>query len=184
MGTYLAPIYNKLWDLRRRSQVRLPDPQFRKFIRLMLEDPFLFAINIFDTADPVGGTLGNPLAVGGVAESRFTCPEDFWWYGTTASYSVGSAASPPFSFQLFSTMNTPASSAAGSAGQSGALFQQNPIVQGNMFGTGQEPFYLKAPKLFRQNTEVMCTVQNLQAAVNTIQIVMLGYIGTPAGGLS
>lgn len=181
MGTHLAPIYNKLWKFRRQNQVRLPDPEFRKFIHLMLQDPFIFMINIFDTADPVGGTQGVALAAQTVAESRFTCPEDFWWFGTAASYTVGSAANPPFSFQLFSAANVAGSS---NTTQSGNLFQQNPINAPNFFGTGQEPFYLKAPKLFRQNTEVMCTVQNLQNAANTIQIVLLGCIGEPAGGLT
>jgi hypothetical protein len=182
MSTYAAPIYSKLWRFRRHnSGVRLPDPELRKFINLMLKDPFPFNINIFDTNDQTGGTLGLPLGALMSAEGRFTCTEDFWWYGLTASFTAGSAtdpANPPFAFQLFHTTNV------GQQDQAGLLHQQKPVTHNLFLGTAQHPMYLKSPKLFRQNTEVMCGVQNLQAVNNTIQVMMLGYIGEPAGGLT
>jgi hypothetical protein len=181
MATYAAPIYNNLWRYRRRNSTRLPDPELRKFVNLMLKDPFPLAINIFDTNDQTGGTLGLPLGALLSAEGRFTCTEDFWWYGLTASFTVGSATDPgnaPFAFQLFHTTNV------GQADQAGSLHQQKPVVNNLFFGTAQRQLFLKSPKLFRQNTEVMCGVQNLQNANNTIQILMLGYIGEPCGGLT
>lgn len=181
MSTFEAPIYSKLWRLRRHNSTRLPDPELRKYIRLMLKDPFPFNINIFDTNDQTGGTLGLPLGPFLSAEGRFTCTEDVWWYGLTASFTAGSPTDPanaPFAFQLFHTTDV------GQADQAGQLHQQKPAVNNIFFGTAQRPFYLKSPKYFRQNTEVMCGVHNLQNANNTIQVVMLCYIGEPAGGLS
>jgi hypothetical protein len=178
--SHLAPIYDKLWHRRRWNSTRLPDPELRKFINLMLKDPFPFAINIFDTNDPTGGTLGLPLGAFLSAESRFTCTEDFWWYASVASFTAGSATdpgNPPFSWQLFATQGT------GETKQVGPL-QQNPITSNLVFGTAQRQMFLKSPKYFPQGTEVICGVQNGQNANNTIQILMLGYIGEPCGGLT
>jgi hypothetical protein len=173
-----APIYSALWTERRKIPPRLPDPEYRKFINLLLQDPFPFNIPIFDTADNelqlAGGVLG-PLAS---AENRIILAEDWWWYGSTASFSAGSATSSPFSFQLYHTINY------GMENEVGYQHQQKPVSAVNFFGTAQDPCYLKAPKLFRQNTEIICKVSNDQNANNAIQVVMLGYLGEPAGGIS
>lgn len=172
-----APNYSPLWTERRKIQVRLPDPEQRRFLNLMLKDPFFFGIPIFDTGDSelqlAGGALGAFLS----AENRFTCAEDFWWFGTVASFSVGSAVNSPFSFQLFHTFNV------GRENEAGYQHQQKPINAENFFGTAQKPFYLTAPKLFRRDTEVICKVSNSQNANNVIQLALLGYLGEPVGGL-
>jgi hypothetical protein len=168
MATRLAPIYHALFEQRRKVQVRLPDPEQVKYIRLMLTDPFIFAVNIFDK------TLGALLS----DEDRFTTAEDFWWVGTTTSFSAGGPTSPPFAVQFFHSVNV------GQADEFGQLHMQKPVNSQNFFGTAQQPAYLKVPKLFRKNTEIICGVQNLQNAANIIQVVMLGYMGEPVGGLT
>jgi hypothetical protein len=173
-----APIYSPLWTERRKIHNRLGDPEHRKFVNLLLQDPFPNNIPIFDTADNelqlTGGVLG-PLQS---LENRIMLAEDWWWFGTTASFTAGSATSSPFSFQLFHTINY------GEENEAGFKHQQKAVSEGNCFGTGQRPFYLKVPKLYRKNTELLCKVSNDQNANNGIQIVLLGYLGEPVGGLT
>jgi hypothetical protein len=173
-----APIYSPLWSERRKVPVRLPDPEHRKFLNLMLKDPFPQFIPIFDTADNELQLAGGALGALASLENRIILAEDFWWFATVASFSAGSATSSPFSFQLYHTVNY------GTENEIGYQHQQKPVSQQNFFGTAQKPFYLKSPKIFRRDTEIICKVSNDQNAANVIQIVLLGYLGEPAGGIT
>ncbi|TMI88311.1 MAG: hypothetical protein E6H00_12830 [Bacillati bacterium ANGP1] len=184
MGTRGAPIFSPAWEHRRKLQVRLPEPDVTKFIGLMLADPFPFFINIFDTAEQfaeIGATSGvfgsTGIAALASAEQRANVPEDFWLVALLASFSAG-AVGTSFSFQLYHTRG------AGETDEQGFTHQQSPIISGNMCGTAQKPLYLRVPKLLPRNTEISCTVQNLQNAFNQIQVCLLGYLGEPAGGLT
>lgn len=176
-----APIYHALWTERRRnSAVRLPDPELRKFINLRLLDPTPFFINIFDTGDNELQLAGGALGALQQAENRIVLAEDFWWFGTVASFSQGSQTNSPFTFQLFDITDF-------GGGQENAVpnrHMKKPINAELSFGTAQKPFYLKSPKLFKRNTEVICGVSNNQAVANVIQLVFLGYIGEPVGGIT
>jgi hypothetical protein len=177
-----APIYSPLWSIRRMAHpsVRLPDPEHRKWINLLLLDPVPFFINIFDTNDNELQLAGSALGAFQSLENRFTLAEDFWWFGTVASFSQGSQTNSPFTFQLFDVANYGGSAENAAASR----HQKKPINAENFFGTAQKPFYLTTPKLFRKDTEVICAVSNSQAVANIIQIVMLGYQGEPNGGLT
>jgi len=184
MSTLAAPIFNRQWAHRRKIQVRLPDPKEVALIRMMLGDPFPFFVNLFDTVDQfneIGSASGifssTGIAAFAQADGRATLPEDFWLVGFTASFSAG-AAGTSFSWQLYHTRGV------GEQDEAGFIHQQSPILGGNMLGTGQKPLYLGVPKLIPRNTEMTCTVQNLQAVANQIQIVLHGYMGEPAGGLT
>jgi hypothetical protein len=184
MSTIAAPIFNRKWEQRRKVQVRIPDPWEMIILRQMLQDPFPFFINIFDTAENFAsiGTQTGVYSSSGIAallsdEGRATLPEDWWMCGLFASFSAG-AAGTAFSFQLQQT------SGLGTENEATYAHQQSPIIGGNMCGTAQKPLWLKAPKLMPKNTELACTVQNLQSVANQIQVVLMGYLGEPAGGLT
>jgi hypothetical protein len=184
MSTIGAPIYSPRWEHRRKLQVRLPEPDVIAQLRMLLADPFIFAINIFDTAEQFAeiGSSSGIFAAAGIgallsAEGRANVPEDFWFCALVASFSAG-APGTAFAFQLYHTKGV------GTEDEQGFIHQQSPILGGNMCGTAQKPLYLRVPKLLPKNTEITCTVQNLQSVSNIIQISMLGYIGEPAGGLS
>jgi hypothetical protein len=174
-----APIYHRRWEQRRWVPERLPDPEHRKWIGLLLQDPFPFNIPIFDTSDNELQLPNNALQPMASLENRIILAEDWWWYGVTASFTPPTGGSvSSFSWQLYHTVNY------GTENEVGYQHQQKPVSNGNFFGTGQKPFYLKVPKLFRRNTELICKVSNDSTSNNIIQIVMLGYLGEPAGGLS
>lgn len=185
MSTLCAPIFNAKWEHRRKLQVRLPDPREMALVRQMLQDPFPFFVNIFDSLEQFNevGTLSGVFASNGMAafaqaEGRATLPEDFWLVAITSSFSLGTGATS-FSWQLYHTRGV------GEADEQGFTHQQSPMLAGVMTGTGQKPMYLSVPKYIPRNTEVTCTVQNLQASGNNqIQVVLHGYLGEPAGGLT
>jgi len=184
LSTRCAPIFSPAWEQRRKLQVRLPEPGITKFIGLMLADPFPFFINIFDTAEQfaeIGSASGifSSTGIAGFAsaEQRANVPEHFWFCALVASFSAG-AVGTSFAFQLYHTRG------GGEADEQGYIHQQSPIIGGNMCGTAQKPLYLRVPKFLPRNTEIACTLQNLQAGVNQIQVCMLGYLGEPAGGLT
>jgi hypothetical protein len=184
VSTIGAPIFNQKWEQRRKLQVRLPEPDVLAQLRMLLADPFIFAINIFDTAEQFAeiGSSSGVFSAAGIAsllsaEGRANVPEDFWFCALVASFSAG-AAGTSFAFQLYHTQGV------GTEDEQGFIHQQSPILGGNMCGTAQKPLYLRVPKLLPRNTEITCTVQNLQQVANQIQIAMLGYIGEPAGGLT
>jgi len=181
---FTAPPFSPRWEQRRKVQVRLPEPNGVEMIRELLQDPFPFFINIFDTAEQFAeiGSLSGVFSSSGIvalgsAEQRANVPEDFWLVAIVASFSQG-AAGTSFSWQLYHTKGV------GEADEQGSTHQQSPILGGNMCGTAQKPLYLQTPKLLPRNTEITCTVQNLQNAANQIQICLIGYLGDPAGGLT
>jgi hypothetical protein len=174
-----APIYSNRWTERRKVFNRLPDPEHRKFINLMLQDPFPQNIPIFDTSDNELQLPLNALAPFQSLENRIILAEDWWWYGTTASFTPPTGGSTSaFSWQFYHTVNY------GQENEVGYQHQQKAVSNPNFFCTGQRPFYLKVPKLFRRNTELICKVSNDSSSNEVIQIVLLGYLGEPAGGLS
>lgn len=184
MSTVGAPVFNRLWEQRRKVQVRLPDPRELALIRQMLADPFPFFLNLFDTVDQFNevGTASGIFSSSGIAafaqaDGRATLPEDWWLVAISASFSAG-AGGTAFSWQLYHTRGV------GETDEQGFTHQQSPILGGNMCGTGQKPLYLQVPKFIPRNTEMTCTVQNLQAVANQLQIVLHGYLGEPAGGLT
>jgi len=179
-----APPFSPRWEQRRKVQVRLPEPNGVEMIRQMLQDPFPFFINIFDTAEQfaeIGAASGVFSATGITAllsaEQRANVPEDFWLVALLASFSAG-AVGTSFAFQLYHTRGV------GTDDEQGFVHMQSPIIGGNCCGTAQKPLYLQTPKYLPKNTEITCTVQNLQNAVNQIQVVLFGYLGEPAGGLT
>lgn len=184
MSTIGAPIFSQRWEHRRKVQVRLPDPEEIRMLRQLLQDPFLFAISIFDTAEQFAeiGSASGVFSASGIAallqaEGRANVPEDFWLCALIASFSAG-AVNNSFAFQLYHTKGV------GTDDEQGFIHQQSPIIGGNICGTAQKPLYLRAPKFLPANTEITCAVQNLQAVANQIQIILLGYLGEPAGGLT
>jgi hypothetical protein len=176
-----------MWEQRRKLQVRLPEPAERKFISLMLQDPFPFFISIFDSVEQfneIGGASGifssSGLAGFASAEQRATLPEDYWLVGFDASFVFSVPGNPgqAFSFQLYHTRGL------GEVDEQGFIHQQSPIININMFGTAKQPLYLRVPKFLPKNTELACTVQNLSVNFNQIQVTLIGYLGEPAGGLT
>lgn len=184
MSTRGAPIFSPHFVFRRKNIVRLPEPRDVALIRQMLQDPFPFFINIFDTAEQFAeiGAASGVFSAAGIgalltAEQRANVPEDFWMTGIVASFSAG-AAGTSFAFQLYHTRGV------GQTDEQGFIHQQSPILGGNMCGTAQKPMFLRVPKFLPRNTEITCNVQNLQNAANQIQICLLGYLGEPLGGLT
>jgi len=190
MSTRGAPIFSTQFAHRRKNIIRLPEPKSVAIIRQMLQDPFPFFINIFDTAEQfaeIGAASGifsaSGIAALASAEQRANVPEDFWLVALIASSVVvgggGGGPDPPnFAFQLYHTRNV------GESDEQGFIHQQSPILGENMCGTAQNPLFLMEPKFLPRNTEISCSVQNLQNADNAIQICLMGYLGEPAGGLT
>jgi len=184
MSTRGAPLFSTQFAHRRKNIIRLPEPKSIAIIRQMLQDPFPFFINIFDTAEQfaeIGAASGifsaSGIAALASAEQRANVPEDFWVVALLASFSAG-AAGTSFAFQLYHTRNV------GQSDEQGYIHQQSPIVGGNICGSAQKALYLREPKLLPKNTEISCSVQNLQGAANQIQICLMGYLGEPLGGLT
>jgi len=162
MGTW-APVFDANRFL--RNPIRLPMP--KDVTGLQNGKPFW--IPIYDTTSvnaSTGGVLGANLS----GENNYQLAIDWTWLACVASFSQGSAASPPFSFQLFRT-TTDAQGA-----QQGFRYQKTPIDAQCLFGTAQKPFYLRKPVFLPAGTELICRVQNLQAASNAIQVVLYGEI--------
>lgn len=103
-------------------------------------------------------------------ENRFTMIEDFWWVASVASFTAGSQSNPPFAFQLYELQ--PSSEPAGK----GFTHQQKAVNSENYFGTAQRPFYLTKPVFMPAGTQLLCRAQNMQNAVNVIQVAMMGYM--------
>jgi hypothetical protein len=59
---------------------------------------------------------------------------------------------------------------------SGRQLMSSPVPIPSMFGTGQLPFVIPAPRFFRANTQVTVSVTNFDAAVN--YDLKLSFIGT------
>jgi len=124
------------------------------------EDSLPFEVDIFDQ------TLGALLS----GENRYVTQRELWWMATMASFSVGSAANPPFVFELMEIDKD-------DQGNQETNVHQDKAVNGpNKFGTAQHPCVLKRAKYFAPGTEIVCRVSNLQNAANAIQVVLACFI--------
>lgn len=135
----------------------LPDPEQ---IWFPPDDSHFFMVDMFDET----------LTAFGDDESEYITPRELWWYGTVASFSVGSQANTPFAFQLMHVISEP------NQPDAVTIHSEFPINAPNIFGTGQKPFILPKPKHFSGGTRLVCRVTNLQNASNAIQVVFLCYI--------
>jgi hypothetical protein len=172
-GTWAPPYDRRRW---KQFPVRLPEPA----ALAAMPNGAPFFIPLFDTA-----SLFSDLTPAGVLqplqsyENDFQMTVDFWWVMTMASFSVGSAASPPFAWQLYTSVLD----ASGNPGPS-TLYQKTPVTSECNFGTAQEPFELREPVHLPVGIELICSVQNLQNANNAVQLVLMGYLVDVNGGPS
>jgi hypothetical protein len=160
--TNIAPIYSlRPRRLRMNNSGAIRLPTRHDLARITNCMPFF--INIFDQ------TLGSLLS----GEDRVAVQYKFWWLASMVSFTQGSVggSNQPFGFQMMHSYPDPTTGE-----QTGFRHQLFPIDAGNFFGTAQRPAYLRRPKYFADGTEIICRVQNLQAAANAIQIVLFGYI--------
>jgi hypothetical protein len=170
-GTW-APVY----DRKRWKQFPTRLPEAAALAAMPNGSPFFVPLfdttSLFAAAVPAG--VLQPLQS---YENDFQMTVDFWWVMTMASFSVGSAANPPFAWQLYSSL----ADDSGNPGPS-TLYQKTPVTAETNFGTAQEPFELREPVHLPIGTELICSVQNLQNANNTIQLVLMGYLVDSGGG--
>jgi hypothetical protein len=170
--------YAPVFDPKRWKWVDVRLPEAASLAAMPNGGPFF--IPLFDTTSLfAASTPAGVLPPLQTYENDFQMTVDFWWVQTMASFSAGSATSPPFTWQLYTASKPDAS---GNPGPS-TLYQKTPVAAENNFGSAQLPFQLREPVHLPIGTELICSVQNLQNANNTIQLVLMGYlVDSPTGG--
>jgi hypothetical protein len=163
-GTWAPP-----YDRRRWKQFPVRLPKAHALAAMPNGEPFF--IPIFDTASLfAAATPAGVLPPLQTYENNFQMTVDFWWLMTMASFSAGSVSNPPFAWQLYSVVED------SQGNHQSTLYQKTPVPAQCNVGTAQEPFELREPVHLPLGTELLCSVQNLQSANLTIQIVLMGYL--------
>ncbi|MGH9582111.1 MAG: hypothetical protein ACRD4O_04150 [Bryobacteraceae bacterium] len=103
-------------------------------------------------------------------ESKYITPREMWLDTVVASASVGVVSDPAFSFQIMEVI----SQADGS--QNIVVAQEYPTNTTTKFGTAQHPATRRRMQYISPGTELVCSVNNLQASDNDIQIVLRMYV--------
>lgn len=136
----------------------LPDPEE---IWFPPDDSDFFMVNLFDQTVPANT---------GDTESQYITPRELWIYALMASFSVGSAANPPFAFELMKVERD------AQGNDQISVTQLMAVNAPNMFGTAQKPMILPRPIHVAGGTRLVCRVSNLQASSNAIQIALHCYL--------
>lgn len=103
-------------------------------------------------------------------ELRYVCQNDFIWYASMISASVGGSSSNPGVRVQLSEVST----------QPGRGKRFGPRMLGtndaNFAGSAQDTRYLKKPHRFHAGRTIIAKIQNLQNSSNNVQLVLEGVI--------
>lgn len=149
-----------VWLSRRKLWTRACVPSRKDRVPLRGRQPFWVVF---------GGNSG-PVAIPASqwVELRYVCQNDFIWYATTINTSVGgTAANPGVRVQIRELSTQPGR---------GNKFSGIGGNDSNFAGSAQDTSYLRHPHRFHAGKTILVKIQNLQNAINNVQLVLEGVI--------
>jgi hypothetical protein len=152
-----------LWLSRRKLWTRAFVPSRCARVDLRGKQPFWVVFGGLDSNNAQGGVA---IAANQTKELRYVCQNDFIWYATMISASVGGSASNPGVRVRIRDLSTQPGK-----GKKLSLTKVNDI---NLGGSGQDTRFLRNPYRFFAGRIIAVSITNLQNSTNNVQLVLEG----------